>query len=264
MDGGDARPVVDRLAEFVLDGEAADDPLGFARLDTHRGHPGAEAERAVVAAADEVVGLGEEGAGDLEADAGEGEEDGEVVGAFLGGMSLGEGLEQFAEVPLCLCEELLGDAGLGAEGGERPDGSLGGSGGDDERRGLEDVAQGGCCQPPDPVLFQEVTESSEGQPAGFLGSLGLFPQLEEPGKGRRVAEAGDLEELGEVTPELLPDLVAVAGGLPDQFVAGPGALPQLEDEGVLQGEPAEEVGIGTQGTGHHPGGLSNIPCLGGA
>ena len=52
--------------------------------------------------------------------------------------------------------------------------------------------------------------------------------------------------------------------LPDQFVAGPGALPQLEDEGVLQGEPAEEVGIGTQGTGHHPEGLSDIPCLGGA
>ena len=175
MDGGDARPVVEGAAEFVLDGEAADDPLGFARLDTHRGHPGAEAERAVVAAADEVVGLGEEGAGDLEADAGEGEEDGEVVGAFLGGMSLGEGLEQFAEVPLCLCEELLGDAGLGAEGGERADGSLGGSGGDDERRGLEDVAQGGCCQPPDPVLFQEVGGEFGGSACRLPGESWPFP-----------------------------------------------------------------------------------------
>ena len=32
MDGGDARPVVDRLSQFVRDGEAADHLLGAARL----------------------------------------------------------------------------------------------------------------------------------------------------------------------------------------------------------------------------------------
>ena len=170
---GDAGPVVDGFAKFVLDGEASGFPTGLPGLDADGGDPGAEAEGGVVAALEEVVGLGEEGAGDEEADSGDGEEDGEVIGPVVVGFGEGERLQQFPEVALCLGEELLGGSGLGEQRGERPDGGRGGSGGDGECGGLEDVAQGGCAQSPDPVLLQEVTEDRRVSSAACWGVLVL-------------------------------------------------------------------------------------------
>ena len=57
VDGGDAGPVVESVAEFVLDGEAADLPAGIAGLDADGGDSGAGAEGGVVAALEEVEGL---------------------------------------------------------------------------------------------------------------------------------------------------------------------------------------------------------------
>ena len=101
VEHGDARPVVEGVAEFVLDGEAADHPCTLAGGDLDRplpgatpgapprGHSAAETERAVVPTAEEIEGLGEQGAGHVDAHPGDGEEDGEVVGTFLGGRSSG-------------------------------------------------------------------------------------------------------------------------------------------------------------------------------
>ena len=157
VEHGDACPVVEGVAEFVLDGEAADHPCTLAGGDlgrplpgaTPRGHSAAGAERAVVPPADEVEGLGEQRAGHLDAIPGDGEADGEVVGeflgAFLGGMSLGEGLEQFTDVALRLGRKLVGVSGLGEQGGERPDRGFGDAGADTERGGLAGAASG--CWP---------------------------------------------------------------------------------------------------------------------
>ena len=113
---------------------------------TPRGHSAAETERAVVPPAEEIAGLGEQGAGHVDAHPGDGEEDGEVVGtflgAFLGGMSLGEGLEQFTDVALRLGQTLVGVSGLGEQGGERPDRGFGDAGGDTERGGLAGAPSG--------------------------------------------------------------------------------------------------------------------------
>ena len=161
VEHGDACRVVEGVAEFMLDGEAADHPFALAGGDldrplpgaTPRGHSAGETERAVVPTADEVEGLGEQGAGHVDAHPGDGEEDGEVVGAFLraflgaflGGMSLGEGLEQFTDVALRLGQKLVGVSGLGEQGGERPDRGFGDAGGDRERGGLAGAPSG--CWP---------------------------------------------------------------------------------------------------------------------
>ena len=62
VDGGDAGPVVESVAEFVLDGDAADLPAGVAGLDADGGDSGAGAEGGVVAALEEVEGFGAQGA----------------------------------------------------------------------------------------------------------------------------------------------------------------------------------------------------------
>ena len=137
VNDGDPRPVVERLAEFVLHGETADHPLTLSggHLDRRRAAVGSE--RAVVATADQIVGLREQGAGHVDAHPGDGEEDGEIVGPAAGGMFLGARGREFTDVALCLREEQAVGAGLGEQGGERPDGGLGDSGGDGERGGLE-------------------------------------------------------------------------------------------------------------------------------
>ena len=88
--------------------EAADLPLAFPGLNADGGDPEAGAEGGVVAAAEEVVGFGEQGADHVEADSGEGEEDGQVAGALVGGVLLGERGQQFANLTLRLGEELVG------------------------------------------------------------------------------------------------------------------------------------------------------------
>ena len=99
---GDAGPVIEGVAEFVLDGEAADLPLGVAGLDADGGDSGAGAERGIVASLEELEGFGEQRAEDVDPDSGEGEEDGEVVGAFVVGVGLGDRPQQFADVFSCL------------------------------------------------------------------------------------------------------------------------------------------------------------------
>ena len=237
----------------MLDGEASDLPPAVPGLDADGRHPGAGAQGGVVAAAQEVVGFGEQGAGHTEADSGDGEEDGEVVGAVVGGVGLGERFQQFADLVLRLGEELVGGVCLGEEGGEGSARGLGGSGGDGECGGYQDLPQAGGGESPDPVLFQELGEGGDAQLEGLCGSPGLVPELDEPGMGQLVEEGGDGEQLGVVAPELLSDLVAEAGALAGQLVEGPGAFPQLEDQGLLQVEAAEEVGVGAQGAREHPG-----------
>ena len=74
-----------------------------------------------------------------------------------------------------------------------------------------------------------------------------------PGVGELIEEVGDREQLGVVAPELLADLVAEPGALAGEFVDGPGAFAQLEDERLLEFDPSEEVGVGAEGASEHPG-----------
>ena len=122
-------------------------------------------------------------------------------GRSVGGMSLGEGAgREFAEVPLCLCEELaVGDAGLGAEGGETPRMAASAvPGATTSERGLEDVAQERLLSAAGSCAFSGgYGRGSEGQPARLAGESWPFPTARaNQGRVARVAEAGDLEELG--------------------------------------------------------------------
>ena len=85
------------------------------------------------------------------------------------------------------------------------------------------------------------------------GVLALFQSSPEPGVGELIEEVGDREQLGVVAPELLADLVAEPGALAGEFVDGPGAFAQLEDERLLEFDPSEEVGVGAEGASEHPG-----------
>ena len=152
----------------------------------------------------------------------------------------------------CLGEELVGGVCLGEEALEGSACGLGGSGGDGERGGVQDLPQAFGVQSADAVFFEEFGEGRDAQLEGPCGGFGLVPELDEPGVGELVEEVGDGEELGVVAPELLSDLVAEAGALASQLVDGAGAFPQLEDERLLQVEPSEEVG-GAQGATEHPG-----------
>ena len=169
--------MVESVAEFVLDGEAADLPAGVAGLDADGGDSGAGAEGGVVAALEEVEGFGEQGAEDVAPDTGEGAEEGHVVGSFVVGVGLGEGLQQFTDVFSCLGEELVGGVCLGEEALEGAAGGLGGSGGDGERGGVQDLPQAFGVQSPDAVLFEEFGEGGDAQLEGECGGVGLVPEL---------------------------------------------------------------------------------------
>ena len=136
---------------------------------------------------------------------------------------------------------------LGEEALEGAAGGLGGSGGDGERGGVQDLPQAFGVQSPDAVLFEEFGEGGDAQLEGECGGFGLVPELAEPGVGELIEEVGDREQLGVVAPELLADLVAEPGALAGEFVDGPGAFAQLEDERLLEFDPSEEVGVGAEG-----------------
>ena len=55
VNDGDPRAVLERLAEFVLDGETADHPLLLSRGHLDRRRAAVGSERAVVATADQIV-----------------------------------------------------------------------------------------------------------------------------------------------------------------------------------------------------------------
>src|SRR5262249_42234544 len=127
--------------------------------------------------------------------------------------------------------------------------SLNGSLGHAERRLAWLSPYMGCIETTNTVFIQHARNGRCGRAGGLLRRRCGFPQIEHP----ILIQIAKLEHLGIVAPDLIPQTIGEANALNLELLVDARPFPELDDEGLGNGQLAEQVHVGSEAIGEHIG-----------
>src|SRR5215468_8790220 len=118
-----------------------------------------------------------------------------------------------------------------------------------ERRLAQLAEHMGCIETTNTVFLQHARNGRFRRADGLLRRRYGFPQIQHP----ILIQIAELQHLGVIAPQLIPQTVGKANALNLELLVDARPFPELDDEGIGNGELAEQLHVGPEAIREHIG-----------
>src|SRR5436190_18714563 len=157
---------------------------------------------------------------------------------------------QAVEPAVRIIELLVDEADAGHKRGDVRTDCFGGSIGDRDRLRAQHAEHVGGVEAANAMALDDFGNARLARASCFVRRRHELPQIEEPLGAEIVLE---FEHGRKVAPQLLAHAIGEAGALGHQVLGNARPFPELDDNGIGDGQQAEAARVGAQGRGQHLG-----------